>query len=308
MVADGRVLFEPEFRFMLMRHWTLFNSMLHSRYLACRLGVWRDRGRRMLETMLVKMGIPLAVAQHDYAAMDLLMKESLPNRITKHAADFGLDASLSFPSFTRQHGYVMRVSASDACYALMALLEAPYDSSVDKPWLNNFYHALTALDRGGGEVLRQGIQLAMRQQQVILAEATNILSHTLLRFGRRFRYAILRHTPDLAWLSGHPLSLAKLAHFLVDALANTRRASQPLLLAAAQSTRDTYLVVAVNGSRTTSGDQFDHQIVNRFGLAFRRVAQRTRARVKLDGFDASVIEVRSDDLKPFLQALQTIPL
>jgi cell division control protein 45 len=155
---DGRIKYEPEFRFMLTRHWTLFNSMLHSKFMATRLGVWRDKGRRMLETFIVKMGVPLAQCKVDYSSMEMDLKESLPSRINKHAAEFGIE-DVSIPSFLREFGFVMRLSASDAVYALMALIEAPYSAieycnlSGNGPvedtlaiWVKNFYYAFDALD------------------------------------------------------------------------------------------------------------------------------------------------------------------
>lgn len=84
----------------------------------------------------------------------------------------------------------------------------------------------------------------MKQQQIVMNEATTVLSHRLLHYGRRFRYVVLRHTSDLAWLSNHPLSLAKLALFLAEATRGSRRGHTPLVLAAHQSASDTYLVVA----------------------------------------------------------------
>lgn len=156
---DGRIKYEPEFRFMLTRHWSLFNSMLHSRYMATRLGVWREKGKRMLETFIAKMGVPLAQCKIDFQSMELELKESLPARISKYASEFGLD-DVSFPSFVRDFGFVLRLSASDAVYALMALLEAPRAvSDPGKPssgalapdgdsptWIKNFYFAFDALD------------------------------------------------------------------------------------------------------------------------------------------------------------------
>lgn len=163
--GHGQIRYEPEFRFMLTRHWTLFNSMLHSRYMATRLGVWREKGKRMLETFIVKMGVPLAQCKVDYSSMELEMKESLPARISRHAGEFGIGDVL-VPSFMREYGFVMRLSASDAVYALMALLEAPYSAMVyssvtnvsinggnggeegdrSPNWVKNFYYAFDALD------------------------------------------------------------------------------------------------------------------------------------------------------------------
>lgn len=41
-----------------MRHWSLYEAMLHSPYVAVRLQTWHDKGRRLLQEMLVKMGFP----------------------------------------------------------------------------------------------------------------------------------------------------------------------------------------------------------------------------------------------------------
>jgi hypothetical protein len=39
-------------------------------------------------------------------------------------------------------------------------------------------------------------------------------------------------------------------------------------------------------------------------VAFNRASDEIRARVRHDGFDAMIIEVSEEDLKPFIQALQ----
>lgn len=393
---DGRISFEPEFRFMLMKHWTLFQSMLNSRYVATRLGVWRERGKRLLETFLVKLGIPLAQSKGEWCLMDGDLKDSLPHRIGKHAAAFGLH-DLLFPSFQREYSYLMKVSSCDVVYAIMAILESPCrlggggggygngnsnsNGNTSPIWRSNFYYALDALDHGSVgaaatsaawgsnnnsagsmDKLKIGIQLAMRQQQIILQQASTILSHRLIKQGKRFRYVVLKKGGiggggsssggDLAQLSGNPSSLDKLALFLVDSCRQARNGHLPLVLAALQPptpdapTFSKYLVVTsipnslqmkdedededdnyndnCNGStsdddiplnrnvRTAGGKNGNrHRFVpihNRFGIAFRDAAIKVNARVKHDGFESSLIEVRAEDLRSFLQTLQTIPL
>lgn len=53
---EGKIKYEEEYKFMLLRHWTLYNSMFHSSYIATKLSVWREKGKRRLETLLAKMG------------------------------------------------------------------------------------------------------------------------------------------------------------------------------------------------------------------------------------------------------------
>lgn len=244
---NGHIRFEPEFRFMLARHWTLFNGMLHSRFMATRLAVWRDRGKRMLETFIVKMGIPLAQCKLDFSSMEVEIKDSLPFRIARHAAEFGLE-DIQFPSFLRNFGFVMKLSASDAVYALMALIETPSDGGgkTRDSWVSSFFSALEALNPSHVTKFKLGIKMAMRQQQTILNEASNILSHKLIRYGRRFRHVVLRNSTDLPWLTTHPQTLTKLALFLAEATMTAPNGRTPLLLAAYQPTHDTYLVVSTN--------------------------------------------------------------
>jgi len=45
----GTIFIEEDFRLMLMRHWTLYESILYSNYVAIKLGIWKVKlitGRR----------------------------------------------------------------------------------------------------------------------------------------------------------------------------------------------------------------------------------------------------------------------
>lgn len=44
---------------------------------------------------------------------------------------------------------------------------------------------------------------------------------------------------------------------------------------------------------------------SKFGMAFRMAAQRIHARVRHDGFEMAGIEVKAEDLKAFINALQS---
>ena len=55
-----------DFRFALMRHWSLYDAMLHSTYVAVRLQTWTDHGRRRLQELLARMGFLLAECCNDF--------------------------------------------------------------------------------------------------------------------------------------------------------------------------------------------------------------------------------------------------
>lgn len=53
---DVNIRATEELRFMLFRHWTLYDAMFHSSYVASKLGIWKERGRQRLTGLLAKMG------------------------------------------------------------------------------------------------------------------------------------------------------------------------------------------------------------------------------------------------------------
>jgi len=53
---DFYIRTSEELRFTLYRHWTLYDAMFHSSYVASKLGIWKERGRQRLTGLLAKMG------------------------------------------------------------------------------------------------------------------------------------------------------------------------------------------------------------------------------------------------------------
>lgn len=54
---DDRSLYTvDELRFMMFRHWNLYDAMYHSSYVAGKLGIWKEKGRKRLTGLLAKMG------------------------------------------------------------------------------------------------------------------------------------------------------------------------------------------------------------------------------------------------------------
>jgi cell division control protein 45 len=54
--TDGRIFRDREFRFMLLRHWNLYDSIMYSPFSATKLRIWSERGKQRLDTLLSKMG------------------------------------------------------------------------------------------------------------------------------------------------------------------------------------------------------------------------------------------------------------
>jgi hypothetical protein len=82
------------------------------------------------------------------------LKTELQQRVQRDMRDAGLD-DVVFPSFVKEVGYRMPLSASDVVYAVQALLEAPHgnpageaqvDADAPRPRSANFFLAYKALD------------------------------------------------------------------------------------------------------------------------------------------------------------------
>ena len=131
--TDNAIRLSPEPRFLLIRHWSLYDSMLHSPYLSAKLHIWTDSGRRRLHKLLAKMGVSLAQCRQSYTHMDMALKRGLRERLLKFAPVYGLEdlvpplagaaAARDAWGFVRCWGWKACLSAGDAAVVLGAVLE-----------------------------------------------------------------------------------------------------------------------------------------------------------------------------------------
>ena len=71
---NGRIVCQTEFRFMLLRHWSLLDAMVHSNFVGTKLKIWKEKGRFRLTEMLAKMGFPLKECKQPWAFMKPSLK------------------------------------------------------------------------------------------------------------------------------------------------------------------------------------------------------------------------------------------
>ncbi|KAI9658096.1 MAG: hypothetical protein M1821_002756 [Bathelium mastoideum] len=128
--TDMSIRISPEPRFLLIRHWSLYDSMLHSSYLATRLHIWSDSGQRRLHKLLAKMGVSLAQCRQSYTHMDMDLKRGLRQRLLRFAPAYGLDglvppadAGKEGWGFVRSWGWKASLSATDVAVVLAAILD-----------------------------------------------------------------------------------------------------------------------------------------------------------------------------------------
>ncbi|EEB99347.1 hypothetical protein MPER_00990, partial [Moniliophthora perniciosa FA553] len=95
---DESIRTTEELRFMLYRHWNLYDAMFHSSYVAGKLGIWRERGKKKLTGLLAKMGFSIPQTQQPFPYMDMDLKPSTRPKVNDIAPKYGL-VELSYPSF-----------------------------------------------------------------------------------------------------------------------------------------------------------------------------------------------------------------
>ena len=180
--TDLSIRLSPEPRFLLIRHWSLYDSMLHSPYLSARLHIWSDMGRKRLHKLLAKMGVSLSQSKQSYTHMDMNLKRSLRERLLTYAPLYGLEGLVP-PApragqgkkgwgFVRSWGWKACLSAVDVGVIVGSILEVgksgvnhgetakSWDRGKDKAelvdedgqaegeeWVKRFWEAYDALEK-----------------------------------------------------------------------------------------------------------------------------------------------------------------
>lgn len=159
-------------------------------------------------------------------------------------------------------------------------------------------------------LLRSSLALSMALHRAIIRQGISILDKQTIKTLRSFRFCIIKEGPDLP-VFAHPATLSRLATWLIDSIRdmleaannsnnNTHKRMKPLpfILASLDEKRDVFLVVGITGA----ADYGDVR-KNKFGLAFQEAARNSGTRTRHDKFEASVMEVRKDDLAAFIQRI-----
>lgn len=131
--TDNSIRLSPEPRFLLIRHWSLYDSMLHSPYLASRLHLWSETGRKRLHKLLAKMGVSLTQCKQNYTHMDMNVKRNLRKSLLTYAPMYNLDGLVPPAAgtgrgkegwgFVRSWGWKACLSAVDVGVIVGAILE-----------------------------------------------------------------------------------------------------------------------------------------------------------------------------------------
>lgn len=281
---DSFIELVPDPRFTLVRHWSLYDSMLHSQYLAARLHVWNEPGKKRLHKMLAKMGISLTQSKRGYMHMDVNVRADLRERLLRYCGMFGLEdvvptgeGSATYEQegwgFLRKWGYKARLSAVDVGVIVGAILEVvplrptKANASEASTQLSNgievedrsealrekYFHAYDALAPGDPTRLLTSVPKAQQLMRSVLATGSALLAKHSIRHLRAFRMGVVKDGPDLSLFANSPGALVRLALWVAEAVAVDQKdkkgtdSATPLVLAALDESRGTYVVVGIGG-------------------------------------------------------------
>ena len=256
--AHRRVSYAREYRFPLLRHWSLHEAMLASPYVATQLQTWSEPGRAALSRLLAECGLPLAEATQKFSHMSPAALRAL-KRLEEVAPRYGL-SDVTFWSFTKRHGYKLDVCAADVVHGVTALLEAGSGAGGDatgeassllaaaggdaaaagpptsaEGW---FWHAVEAMSESHWDTLRAGIAESQRTHRAVMRQAGALLLGGKVAMAGAFRLVNLAGgaAASAAGADGgllrRPATLLRLALLLQDATHAVRRSHKPLVLAA----------------------------------------------------------------------------
>ena len=325
LADEGRIKPCEEFRFLLYRHWTVYQAMFHSRYISSQLSIWRKEGATKLDHFLAKIGISKKSCNNRYNFMSASDKSRLRNGVHQFKGEYDLD-DITYRSFTRVLGYGSETSAADTAQAVLSMIEcgslmdeinSSNSASSDLADVvtqavearqevlgNNFYQACNVLsalpadERTAARAFNKGIHLAKEVQKAVIRQGVTIIEEGLLMNAGKFQIAHLHNMSDgdLRYFR-RPFLVAKLAQWLHDASAKKRPKpglQTPIVICVFDESRQTYTCVGTKGR---------NEVKNRFGLAFRNAAVKIDARFKHDGFESSVIEIEKESVQNFTDQL-----
>lgn len=116
---------------MLLRHWTLYDSIMNSTYTVASMRLTSKDGADKMKEFLVKINCPIEDAKQQWTFMNPEIKNRVKVNISAISESFGM-RDILMNSFSLQLDSQLQLSATDMAYAVTALLENPIDDNKEE--------------------------------------------------------------------------------------------------------------------------------------------------------------------------------
>ena len=85
--AVGSVWSATESKLMLLRHWTLFDSISNSNYMMSKLGLWDEKEKYKLKEFLAHLGISIEQSKQKFTYLNPALKKKLETEDLQKVCD-----------------------------------------------------------------------------------------------------------------------------------------------------------------------------------------------------------------------------
>jgi cell division control protein 45 len=127
------IKFDEDINFHLLRHWSLYDSICHTREMILSFKLWSSRGLSQLKEFLADLGIPKREYEQNYRDMNIKYKLNIKKQILdKRLQDkyHYTTNTIILPTFLLTSGFTLKLSPQDIVYSIMSTLQtAPSSSS-----------------------------------------------------------------------------------------------------------------------------------------------------------------------------------
>lgn len=297
------IVYEKDLQLVLYRHWSIYESLRHTMYVACKFKIWKLRGHKHMLGFLAKLGVPLAQCKQKFSSMDLDLRNNIKQWIEELSNEFSLSQIIG-NSFNASRGFKNKYNSCDVAHAARALLESP---TKDKRNNQKFFDAIDCLSWNNIELLENGFEMARVEFTAILKQVQIMIdSKQIHSMNSQFWHVtIAESTPD-ASLFCYPHSINQLARFLLHAHASANPKSQkcyelPLVLIVPDMNRsELCLAVGIPPIAADSSNNF-------FSKAFSQISQKMRHFIfEIDMIDNCIAHFPYNERNNFLNELSLL--
>lgn len=288
---------------VMLRHWSILESIYHSIDLACLFKMWTNKGKKKLNEFLADLGLPLTECKQKYAYMDSSFKNDFKDLVASEniREKYRYDESEIFLStFIASFGYCNKLTAFDMVYSVEALLE---NNDFTKNTSDKFIEALNCLNRDNLKSLEVGIEMAKTHCKLLFQQIQNFVDMNQIVASGPFLQVFLEEgAQDNSYFS-QIFTSKRLARFALQsylALTKGKKVRNLPLIICIPLNDTTSMITGVPPYRPTINTE------NCFGLAFDDAAERTKSRVNFCFLDNSTIEINTEDKGKFLDALVAV--
>lgn len=192
----GTILEEVDYRFQLLRHWSLYESISYSPYMVMKMKLWNETGKNKLHEFLTRIGISLEDARQLYKFMSKDSQYKLKTEILTQAQKMELE-DVMFDSFARHIDPTFLINSSDICCAVSAILETPekdkatYDEIQDNR-KQNFLTAYKFVESASIGEITERIEQYKNFTKVLITESISAIDKSIIP-GPGFVAAIIKN-------------------------------------------------------------------------------------------------------------------